>query len=152
MLAGACGLAVFALLAVGRPKGTRVIAALGVAAVVWGWGVAQYPVLLPGTSVTLSNAGAPESTMVAVIAVFIAALVLVAPSFALLYLLQSRHLLGGGEHGALPAAVPAGHPGQAAAGRRRQQGPERGRAGSVIRRATLGAVTIAAVIRWLRQR
>jgi len=39
-------------LAFGRPKGTRVLAALGVAAVVWGWGVAQYLVPLPGTSVT----------------------------------------------------------------------------------------------------
>ena len=72
VLAGVCGLAVLALLTAGRPKGARLIAALGVAAVVWGWGVAQYPVLLPGTAVTLSNAGAPQSTMVAVIVVFIA--------------------------------------------------------------------------------
>jgi cytochrome d ubiquinol oxidase subunit II len=151
VLAGACGLAVFALLAFGRPAGTRVLAALGVAAVVWGWGVAQYPVLLPGTSVTLSNAGAPDSTMVAVIAVFIAALVLVAPSFVLLYRLQGRQLLGGGEHGAL-AAAPAGHPGQAAAGRRRQQEEERGRAGPVIRAAALGGVAVAVVIRLLRPR
>ena len=35
--------------AVGWPRGVRVIAALGVTAVVWGWGVAQYPVILPGT-------------------------------------------------------------------------------------------------------
>jgi hypothetical protein len=60
VLARACGLAVLALLVAGRPKGIRVIAALGVAAVVWGWGVARYPVLLPGTTVTLSNAGAPH--------------------------------------------------------------------------------------------
>ncbi len=123
MVAGVCGLAVSPCWPSAGRSGTRVLAALGVAAVVWGWGVARYPVLLPGTSVTLSNAGAPQSTVVAVIAVFIAALVLVAPSFALLYMLQSRHLLGGGEHGALPAAVPAGHPGQAASGRPRQQPP-----------------------------
>jgi hypothetical protein len=96
--------------------------------------------------------------MVAVIAVFIAALVLVAPSFALLYMLQGRHLLGGGEHGALPAVVPAGNPGQAAAGRPRQQVParrqvpERRQPSPAIRTAALGAVTIAAVIRRLRQR
>jgi len=78
IIAGVCGLAVVALLAAGR-RGpgwhtlTRVIAALGVAAVVWGWGVAQYPVLLPGGTVTLTNAGAPQATMVAVIVVFIAA-------------------------------------------------------------------------------
>ena len=50
VLAGVCGLAVLALLTAGRTKGIRVIAALGVAAVIWGWGVAQYPVLLPGTA------------------------------------------------------------------------------------------------------
>ena len=61
------------------------IAALGVAAVVWGWGVAQYPVLLPGTTVTLSNAGAPQSTMVAIVVLFIVAVVLIGPSFALLF-------------------------------------------------------------------
>ena len=48
VLAGVCGLAVLVLVTAGRPKGVRLIAALGVAAVVWGWGVAQYPVLLPG--------------------------------------------------------------------------------------------------------
>ncbi len=47
--AGVCGLAVLALLTARRPRGVRVLAALGVAAVIWGWGVAQYPVLLPGT-------------------------------------------------------------------------------------------------------
>ncbi len=160
VVAGVCGLAVFALLAFGRPRGIRVIAALGVAAVVWGWGVAQYPVLLPGTSVTLSNAGAPESTMVAVIVVFIIAVVLVGPSFALLYMLQGRRLLGAGEHGALAAAVPAGYQGRPpsaaagrpAAGRHRQQPPERGHAGQATRAVALGAVTIAAVIRRFRRR
>ncbi len=49
ILAAVCGLAVLALLTAGRTMGTRVIAALGVADVVWGWGVAQYPVLLPRT-------------------------------------------------------------------------------------------------------
>ncbi len=37
---------------------------------IWGWGVAQYPVLLPGTAVTLANAGAPQATMVALVALF----------------------------------------------------------------------------------
>ena len=55
------------------------IAALGIAAVIWGWGVAQYPVLLPGTSVSLGNAGAPQATLVAIIVVFIAAVILVIP-------------------------------------------------------------------------
>jgi cytochrome d ubiquinol oxidase subunit II len=109
--AGACGLAVVALLAAGR-RGpgwqslTRVIAALGVAAVVWGWGVAQYPVLLPGTPVTLANAGAPHATLVALIVLFVAAVLLVGPSFALLFSMQSRRLLGAADQSTLSAAVP----------------------------------------------
>ena len=92
-LAAACGLAVLILLAVGRLTGVRVIAALGVAAVVWGWGVAQYPVLLPGTGVTLSNAGAPTDTLVAIVVLFIVAALLIGPAFIVLYALQSRRLL-----------------------------------------------------------
>jgi cytochrome bd ubiquinol oxidase subunit II len=151
VIAGVCGLAVVALLAA-RLRGpgwhtlTRVIAALGVAAVVWGWGVARYPVLLPGTPVTLYNAGAPHATLVALIVVAIAAVVLVVPSFALLFTMQSRRLLGGGEPGTLTAAVPAAHAGQAAA-RPRQPSPDRHR-GPITRGTALG--TIAAIIRRLR--
>jgi cytochrome bd ubiquinol oxidase subunit II len=152
VVAGVCGLAVFALLAVGWPRGIRGIAALGVTAVVWGWGVAQYPVILPGTSVTLSNAGAPDATMIAIIVVFIAAVVLVGPSFALLYALQGRHLLGEGQHVALPAGVPAGRVGPPVVGRHRQQPPAEEHVGSASRTAALGVVTIAAVIRRLRHR
>ena len=97
VLAGVCGLAVLALLTTGRTKGIRVIAALGVAAVIWGWGVGQYPVLLPGTAVTLTNAGATQATFVALVVVAIAAVILVVPSFALLYSLQGRRMLGGDE-------------------------------------------------------
>jgi len=103
--AGVCGLAVLALLAAGRPKGTRIIAAAGVAAVIWGWGVAQYPVLLPATAVTLTNAGATQATFVALVVVAIAAVILVVPSFALLFTLQDRRLLGDSEQGPLPAAA-----------------------------------------------
>ena len=107
ILAGVCGLAVIALLTAGRLKGVRIIAALGVAAVVWGWGVAQYPVLLPGTTVTLSNAGAPNDTLVALVVLFIIAVLLIGPAFVLLFILQGRRLLGAGEPGMLPAAIPA---------------------------------------------
>jgi cytochrome d ubiquinol oxidase subunit II len=93
VIAGVCGLAVLALLTAGRLTGVRVIAATGIAAVVWGWGVAQYPVLLPGTAVTLTNAGAPASTLVAIVVLFIVAAVLIGPAFALLYTLQGRRIL-----------------------------------------------------------
>jgi len=99
VLAGACGLAVLALLTVGRTKGTRVIAALGIAAVIWGWGVAQYPVLLPGTTVTLTNAGATRATFVALVVVAVAAVLLVIPSFVLLFTLQGHRVLGESDQG-----------------------------------------------------
>ena len=98
VVAAVCGLAVVVLLAISRRAPIRAIAALGVAAVIWGWGVAQYPVLLPGTSVTLSNAGAPDDIMVAIIILFIIAVAVLGPSFAVLYILQGRRLLGSDEH------------------------------------------------------
>jgi cytochrome bd ubiquinol oxidase subunit II len=111
VLAGVCGLAVVILLAAGRLTGARGIAALGVAAVVWGWGVAQYPALLPGTAVTLSNAGAPSDTLVSLVVLFIVAALLIGPAFVLLYSLQSRRLLGADEPGT-PAdeSPPSGAP------------------------------------------
>jgi cytochrome bd ubiquinol oxidase subunit II len=93
VLAGVCGLVVVALLTAGRREGVRIIAALGVAAVIWGWGVAQYPTLLPGTSLTLSNAGAPHASLVAIVVVSIVAVVLLGPSFVLLFTLQSHRVL-----------------------------------------------------------
>ena len=105
ILAGACGLAVLILLTAARTPGARVIAALGVAAVVWGWGVAQYPVLLPGTTVTLSNAGAPDATLVALVILFVVAVLLIGPSFALLFSLQNRRLLQAAEPGTSAAAI-----------------------------------------------
>jgi cytochrome d ubiquinol oxidase subunit II len=92
ILAGVCGLAVLVLVAA-RPMVARGIAALGVAAVIWGWGVAQYPMLLPRTNVTLSNAGAPHPTLVAIIVLAVIVALVIVPSFALLFTLQSRQLL-----------------------------------------------------------
>ena len=93
LLATVCGVAVLVLLALGRSRGLRAVSALGVAAVIWGWGVAQYPTLLPGTGLTLSNGSAPHATLVALIAVFLAAVLLVGPGFLLLFRLQGRQLL-----------------------------------------------------------
>jgi cytochrome d ubiquinol oxidase subunit II len=108
ILAGVCGLGVLALLATGRRIGARVVAALGVAAVVWGWGVAQYPVLLPGTTVTLTNAGAPNSTLIALVALVVLVAVLVGPSLVLLFTLQGRRLLEAGEGGPWSVNGPTG--------------------------------------------
>jgi cytochrome bd ubiquinol oxidase subunit II len=149
IVAGLSGIAVVALLAAGqRTSGrvmvaVRVIAALGVAAVVWGWGVAQYPVLLPGTAVTLSNAGAPHTTMVALVSLFIVVVLVIGPSFALLFSLHGRRLLHAGDAGALSAAAAAGT--QPPAGASRQQ-PGRQHP-AVTRNTVLGLVAVAALVR-----
>jgi cytochrome d ubiquinol oxidase subunit II len=146
VLAGVCGLAVLVLLTLtaGRPVVVRVIAALGVAAVVWGWGVAQYPVLLPGTTVTLSDAGAPNDTLVALVVLSIVAAALIGPAFALLFTMQGRHLLGADESGILPASIPAGRAYPPAA--TPPQSPT-GSEHSGTRAAVLGMVVIAAILR-----
>jgi cytochrome bd ubiquinol oxidase subunit II len=105
IVAGLGGVIVLVLLTARRQAGVRVVAALGVVAVIWGWGVAQYPVLLPMTGVTLSNAGAPHATLVATIVVFVAAVVLIGPSFAFLFFLHGRQVLQA-DHG--PAVRAAG--------------------------------------------
>jgi cytochrome d ubiquinol oxidase subunit II len=70
----------------------RGTAAIAVAAVVWGWGLAQYPYLFP-TSLSVAAGSAPTSSLVAEFIVTGAAVLLVAPGFALLYYLHQRGLL-----------------------------------------------------------
>jgi cytochrome d ubiquinol oxidase subunit II len=98
VVAGVSGLAVLLLLVQGRRRGLRVLSALGVVAVVWGWGVAQYPRLLPGTSLTLANGSAPHATLVCIVVIFVLAVVLVGPSFVILFSLQGRRLLKSENH------------------------------------------------------
>ena len=96
--AAGCGLAVVVLLATGRAHGLRTLSVLGVAAVVFGWGVAQSPALLPGTGMTLTTAAAPHSVLVTIVVIFVVAALLVGPSFFLLFSLQGRQLLEGEKH------------------------------------------------------
>ena len=87
-----CGIALLAVLLRGGRRPLRPLAAGAVAAVVWGWGVAQFPYLLP-TSLRIDQAAAPDPTMTIIFVVFAAAAVLVLPSLALLYTLAQRDLL-----------------------------------------------------------
>jgi cytochrome bd ubiquinol oxidase subunit II len=151
VLAGVCGLAVLAMLTAGRTKGIRAIAALGVAAVIWGWGVAQYPVLLPGTAVTLTNAGATQATFVALVVVAIAAVILVVPSFVLLFSLQGRRVLGDGDQGTPPAASSRGSMGLPSAAPSGPPSPDHHH-GSTTQGAVLGLVAISAITRRRRSR
>jgi cytochrome bd ubiquinol oxidase subunit II len=75
-----------------HPLILRATAAVAVATVVWGWGLAQYPYLFP-TSLALRPGSAPTATLDAEFVVAGLAVVLVVPGFALLYYLQQRGLL-----------------------------------------------------------
>jgi len=95
-----CGIGVLvALLSVVRrpetkpPSSLRPLAGGAVVTVIWGWGVAQFPYLLP-TSLKITQSAAPPDTLATVIVVFLAAAVLVLPSLGLLYWLSQKELLG----------------------------------------------------------
>jgi len=94
----AAGIAVLGMLWAGwyYALGLRVMAAIAVATVVWGWGLAQYPYLFP-TSLSLAAGSAPKASLVGEFVVAGLAVLLVAPGFALLYFLQQRRMLTAAE-------------------------------------------------------
>jgi cytochrome d ubiquinol oxidase subunit II len=106
IVSAVAGIAVLVLLWRERPRGTRPLAVLALAAVVWGWGVAQHPYLLP-KQLKISQAAAPSDTLTAILIVFGAALVLVIPSFVLLYTLAQRSMI---EETPSPPATPTPTP------------------------------------------
>ena len=59
---------------------------------IWGWGVAQWPYLLPET-LKVSAGAAPDATLWTVLIVFGIAAVVILPSLGLLYYLDQRSLL-----------------------------------------------------------
>jgi cytochrome d ubiquinol oxidase subunit II len=100
ILSAVCGLGVLAILvsAARRPEPAsprllRPLAAGAVIAVIWGWGVAQFPYLVP-TSLKIAQTAAPPDTLSTVIVVFIVAAILVLPALGLLYWLSQKELLG----------------------------------------------------------
>ena len=91
-----CGAGVLAMLWRGGRRGTRPLAVGAVVAVIWGWGVAQHPYLLP-KSLTISQGAAGDATLDATLIVFGIAVVTVLPSLGFLYTLTQRSVLGEGE-------------------------------------------------------
>jgi cytochrome d ubiquinol oxidase subunit II len=74
----------------------RLTAALAVAAVLWGWALAQYPLLLP-PDVTVARAAAEPPVLHATLASVIVGMVLLVPSLLwLFWLFQSGHERDGG--------------------------------------------------------
>src|SRR3954453_20274923 len=92
-----CGLGVLVLLWRGLRRGTRPLAVGAVVAVIWGWGVAQHPYLLP-KALTISDGAASDATLEAVLIVFAVAVVVVLPALAFLYTLAQRSVLEGEAH------------------------------------------------------
>jgi cytochrome bd ubiquinol oxidase subunit II len=92
ILSALCGFGLLAVLLRGGRRPLRPLAAGAVTAVIWGWGVAQFPYLLP-TSLRIDQAAAPSPTLVTVFIVFGVAAVLVLPALGLLYTLTQRDLL-----------------------------------------------------------
>ena len=95
------GIAALLLLRGNRPHLLRGAAALAVVGVVAGWGVAQYPWILPG-QLTLAESSAPEPSQLALFAALGLAVLLVLPAFVWLYWLQQHGMLRESE----PAPVP----------------------------------------------
>jgi cytochrome d ubiquinol oxidase subunit II len=92
LLSAVCGVGALVLLWRGAPRGARPLAVGAVVAVIWGWGVAQYPYLLPKTLTIDEGAGASD-TLTAVLILFGVAVVVVLPALGLLFTLDQRSLL-----------------------------------------------------------
>jgi cytochrome bd ubiquinol oxidase subunit II len=89
-----CGLGSLVLLMRHAAHWARVLAAGAVATIVLGWGMAQWDYVLP-QSLTVAQAAAPSGTITAVLIATAIAVVVLGPSFALLYTLDQRSLLPG---------------------------------------------------------
>jgi len=91
-----CATGVLILLRRGTRRGTRALAVGAFVAMIWGWGAAQYPYLLPET-LTIADGAAVSAALTSVLIVFAVAVVLVLPSIVLLFTLTQRSLIEEGE-------------------------------------------------------
>jgi len=101
----ACGVGALTLMASGITRATRALAAGAVVSVLAGWGVAQYPYLLPTSLTIAAGAGAP-ATLRWVLVVSVVAAVTAVPALALLFSLDQRGRLEEGATVAIPQAAP----------------------------------------------
>ena len=78
----------------GAHRVARILSAFAVLALVLAWGVAQWDYILPET-LTVAQAAAPSGTITAVLVATVLAVVLLGPSFVLLFVLDQRSMLSG---------------------------------------------------------
>ena len=71
----------------------RLTAVLATVSVLWGWGVGQYPDVLPG-EVTVADSAASDPVLIAMLVAFGAAGLIVVPALVFLYSLTQRGTLG----------------------------------------------------------
>jgi cytochrome bd ubiquinol oxidase subunit II len=94
ILAALCGAGSLVLVIRNSPRGARILAMGAVASIIVGWGVAQWPYILPET-LEIADAAAPTDTLVTLLVAAIGAVVIVVPGFIFLYTLDQRSLLPG---------------------------------------------------------
>jgi cytochrome d ubiquinol oxidase subunit II len=92
ILSAVSGLGMLGVLLLGGRLLLRPLAALAVIGVIWGWFVAQFPYLLP-TTLTISQAAAPNATLGAVFIVFGIACIVVIPALMILFVLAQTDML-----------------------------------------------------------
>jgi cytochrome d ubiquinol oxidase subunit II len=92
LVSAVCGTASLILLVRNADRGARLLAIGAVASVVIGWGVAQWPYILP-ESLKVSQAAAPTGTLSTLVVAAILAALIVVPGFILLYVLDQKSLL-----------------------------------------------------------
>jgi cytochrome d ubiquinol oxidase subunit II len=73
-------------------RGARPLAVGALVAVIWGWGVAQFPYLLP-EKLTIADGAGASASMTGVLIVFGVAVLLVLPAIALLFTLAQRSMI-----------------------------------------------------------
>jgi cytochrome bd ubiquinol oxidase subunit II len=105
--------ATFLLAGRGRVRGLRLVAAIGVAALVWAWAVAQYPYLLP-FSLTISAGSGAAATLRWILVWFVVALLVVGPALVLLYVLDQRGEVGEDPTTSRPSKIEQGSPASSA--------------------------------------
>ncbi len=92
IISAVCGTASLVLLMRDAHQWARLLAICAVASIVIGWGVAQWPYILPET-LEVEDAAAPSGTLSALLVAAICAAVIVVPGFILLYTLDQKSLL-----------------------------------------------------------
>jgi cytochrome d ubiquinol oxidase subunit II len=94
ILSALCGVGSLVLMIRDAAGGARLLAIGAVVSVMAGWGVAQWPYLLPET-LEVSAGAAPSATLTALLVATVGAALIVLPGFVLLYVLDQRSLLPG---------------------------------------------------------